>query len=117
MKVAGIDVQESVDGSCRRCECAGRETSAAAICHHAERVAPTVDLATGTGGRRGGDGIDRSVLAVGVAGTGAPYAFAFKLSSFSTAAAKKKKKGGQARGEKCRFELHKWAVKSNRLGR
>ena len=49
---------------------------AAAIYDHAERVAPTFDLVTGTGSGRGGDGIDRSVLAVGVAGTGAPYAFA-----------------------------------------
>src|SRR5215471_20101931 len=50
--------QESSDGSCCRCKCAGREASTAAICHPADRLAPTVDLVTRTGGRRGGDGID-----------------------------------------------------------
>ena len=83
MKVAGIDVhKESFDGSCRGCKYAGRETSAAAIRHHAERVAPPVDVVAGAGSGRSGDGIDGSVLAVGVAGTGAPYAFALGAGIF-----------------------------------
>ena len=45
---------------------------AAAIRHDAKRAAPPFDVVAGAGSRRGGDGIDGAVLAVRVAGTGAP---------------------------------------------
>jgi len=54
----------------------------AAICHAAERVAPPVDVVAGAGSRRGGDGVDCPVLAVGVAGTGAAPAFALGAGVF-----------------------------------
>jgi len=82
MKVAGIDVHKKVlmvvvvDASTLE------EKPSAAIRHHAERVAPPVDVVAGAGSGRGGDGIDCSVLAVGVAGTGAPYAFALGAGVF-----------------------------------
>jgi hypothetical protein len=60
MKIAGIEVhKKSADAGCRRCEYAGGEAGAAAICHHAERVASAIALVTGTAGGRSGDGIDR----------------------------------------------------------
>jgi len=87
MKVAGIDVHKKVlMGSGRGCEYAGGEASAAAIRHHAERTAPTVDVVAGAGSRRGGDGIDGAVLAVGVVGTGAPHAFALGAGIFQPCA-------------------------------
>jgi hypothetical protein len=48
-KRAGIDVHKKVlMGSGDGCEYARGETGAAAICHHAERVASVVALVTGT---------------------------------------------------------------------
>jgi len=78
MKVAGIDVPKKVlMAVVVDCEYAGRETSATAIRHHAERTAPAVDMVAGAGSRRGSDGIDGPVLAVSMAGTRVPHAFAF----------------------------------------
>ena len=77
MKIAGIDVHKIVlmvvviDASTPE-----EKPTRRAIGHDAERVAALPNLVTGAGGRRGGHGIHRSVLPVGVAGVGAPYAFA-----------------------------------------
>ena len=40
---------------------------------NANRIAPLIELAAGTRGRRSGDGIDRAILAIGVDGVGTAH--------------------------------------------
>ena len=76
MKMAGIDVHKKVlmvvvvDTVPRK---RNRHDDDLSRCRG---VAAIPNVVTGAGGGRGGHGIDRAVLAVGVAGAGATYAFA-----------------------------------------
>jgi hypothetical protein len=76
-KIAGIDVHKKVlmvvvlDGAAP-----WGEARAAAIFHHAHGVAPSGDMAAGTRCGGSGNGIDRAILAIGVAGTRAAHEFA-----------------------------------------
>ena len=87
-KTAGIDVHKKVLMVVMDWSRTGGEAGAAAIFHHAHRVAPSLDLAAGPRRGRGGDGIDAAILAIGVAGIGAVSESAFGAGIFQPGTAR-----------------------------
>ena len=83
MKVAGIDVHKKVsmvvvvDGSMPEEKPARRRFVTMPSGLHTP-----LNVVARAGSRRGGDGIDCAILAVGMARTGAPHAFAFGAGVF-----------------------------------